>query len=68
MKNKLHWYYTEYPTWRFVAYNDEEALSRTNAKVVYRENDNSTDGTPFVILRNDMAKPDDFNRSLQSNH
>jgi hypothetical protein len=52
MENKLRWYYTEYPMWKFVADNDEEALNRTNAKVVYREDDTSPDGIPFVILRN----------------
>ena len=45
-------YYTEYPTTKFMASDDEEALNKTNAAVVYRESD-SEDGTPFVILRNE---------------
>ena len=45
-------FYTEYPTTKFMASDDDEALDRTNAAVVYRESD-SENGTPFVILRNE---------------
>lgn len=43
-------YYTEYPTSKFNASSDEEALKKTTAKVVYRESD-TKNGIPFVILR-----------------
>jgi hypothetical protein len=35
-----------------MASDDDEALDRTNAAVVYRESD-SENGTTFVILRNE---------------
>lgn len=49
-------YYTEYPTGQFQSKNDSEALNSTNAKVVYRESDETPDGTPFVILRDEYIK------------
>ncbi len=44
-------YYTEYPKGQFQAFNDNEALSKTNSKVVYKESD-TKNGTPFIIVRN----------------
>lgn len=51
-QNQMRIFYTEYPTTKFMASDDDEALDRTNAAVVYRESD-SENGTPFVILRNE---------------
>ena len=48
-------YYTEYPTTKFMASTDDEALDKTNAAVVYRES-GSEDGIPFIILRNEKRK------------
>ena len=45
------WYYTEYPTRQFQANSDDEAMSMSKAKVLYRESD-TEDGTPFIMLRN----------------
>lgn len=50
--NKGNIYYGEYPTCRFYAVDDEDAMSRSSSKVLYREGD-SKDGRPFVILRNE---------------
>lgn len=43
-------YYTEYPKGQFQAFDDKEALTKTTAKVVYRES-GSPDGTPFIVIR-----------------
>lgn len=43
-------YYTEYPTGKFLARNDREALIKNNAKVIYKESE-SKNGTPFVMIR-----------------
>jgi len=43
-------YYTEYPTGSFKANNDEEALAKSNAEVIYKESDTG-DGLPFIIIR-----------------
>lgn len=43
-------YYIEYPTGSFKAESDESALLLTKAEVLYRESE-TTDGTPFVMLR-----------------
>ena len=47
-------YYTEYPKGQFQAFDDKEALTKTTAKVVYRES-GSPDGTPFIVIR-DITK------------
>ena len=49
-------YYTEYPTSKFTADTDEAALATTSAQVVYRENQETVNGTPFVILRDEHTK------------
>lgn len=49
-------YYTEYPTTQFEAATDDVALKLTAARVVYRESITSTDGLPFVMLREEKEK------------
>lgn len=49
-------YYTEYPMSEFEATSDKEALNRTRAKVVYREADDTPDGTPFIVLRDKVKR------------
>ena len=48
---KTRRYYTEFPYGEFDCASDEEALNKSQAKLLYREND-SPNGRPFVILRN----------------
>lgn len=50
MSNNSIIYYTEYPFGEFTAESDEEALTKSNAKVIYRESD-TEDGSPFVFLK-----------------
>lgn len=47
-------YYTENPTGQFESRNDEEALTSSNAKIIYRESE-TDNGLPFIILR-DVSK------------
>lgn len=46
-------YYTEFPRGSLQAENDEEALKKTKAKVIYKESD-TKDGIPFIMVR-DLA-------------
>lgn len=43
-------YYTEFPTSKFTANSDEEALASTAAKVVYKDS-NPGDKKPYILLR-----------------
>lgn len=43
-------YYTEYPTGKFKAISDDEALNKTVARVVYKESETAY-GKPFIMLR-----------------
>lgn len=45
-------YYGEYPYAQFNYLSDEEALSYCESEVLYRENETTSDGLPFVFLRN----------------
>ena len=49
-------YYTEYPMGTVWASSDEEALSKTHAKLVYREDHSTSDGKPLVVLRDEVEK------------
>ena len=46
-------YYEEYPTGRFLGKSDAHALLISKARVLYRESP-TPDGTPFVVLRDEM--------------
>lgn len=49
-------YYGEYPYAEFDCLSDETALNLCKSKVLYRENQDSSDGLPFVVLRDDISK------------
>jgi hypothetical protein len=44
-------YYGEFPFDEFECMTDAEALVRSTSKVLYREDLESSDGRPFVMLR-----------------
>lgn len=49
-------YYTENPKGTFKAESDAEALLRSKALVIYRENLSTMDGRPFIMLREETKK------------